>query len=205
MQARALVLSTLCFLPGRLHGQEVASPQPFDSLAFHRGQWAVQFGGGLNLFSLGALRFTGEKTAWLLDFDVAATIVNGERTDNLGGGTADSKDHFAAASVRVGKRFYGSRRGKVFPFHSLALEGGYQDRKVEFAPGIRQVINQWYAGLYWEVGAAYRIAPALSVGGTGSISGGYVRRKSEDPNSTFKGGGFYVNGPQVLFAVGIYF
>jgi len=201
MNARPLLLSALVLLPSTLLAQDAAT----DSLAFHRGQWAVQFGGGLNLFSLGALRFTGPRTAWLLDFDAAVTIVNGERTDNFGGGTADSKDHFVAASARVGKRFYGGGRGKVVPFHSLALEGGYSERDVEFAPGLRQVINQLYAVLYWEVGAAYRIAPALSVGGTGSISGGYVHRKTEDPNSTFKGGGFYVNGPQVLFVVGIYF
>jgi hypothetical protein len=200
MHARPLLLSALVLLPGTLLAQDA----PPDSLPFHRGQWAVQFGGGLNLFSLGALRFTGPRTAWLLDFDVAVTIVNGERTDAFGG-TADSKDHFTAASVRVGRRFFGGERGKVVPFHSLALEGGYQDRTVEFAPGLRQMINQSYAGLYWEIGAAYRITPAVSVGGTGSISGGYVHRKTEDPNSTFKGGGFYVNGPQVLFVVGLYF
>ncbi len=201
MQARALLLSALVALPGTVLAQDT----PDDSTSFHGGQWAVQFGGGLNLFNLGALRFTSPKRAWLLDVGVSAVIVNGKLTDNFGGGTTKAHDHFTAVNARLGKRFYGGGRGKVAPFHSLALEGGYQNREVAPVVGARQVINQWYAGLYWEVGASYRIAPSLSVGGTGSISGGYLHQKQEDAASTFKGHGFYLDGVQVQLVVGIYF
>ncbi len=60
-------------------------------------------------------------------------------------------------------------------------------------------------GAVLEVGASYRIAPSLSVGGTGSISGGYLHQKQEDSASTFKGHGFYLDGVQVQLVVGIYF
>lgn len=205
MQAHALLLSALVALPGNLLAQDTPQDTPPDSPPFRRGQWAVQFGGGLNLFSLGVLRFTGPTKAWLLDVGVSALIVNGKLTDNFGGGTTDAHDHFKAVNARVGRRFYGGGRGKVSPFHSLALEGGYQQREIEAAPGVRQQFTQWYAGGYWEVGAAYRIAPALSVGGTASISAGYVNRTEEDPASTFKGNGFYFDGVDVLLVVGIYF
>jgi len=197
MQARALVVSALLFVPSLLVAQE-------DSAAFHAGQWAVQFGGGLNLFSLGALKFTGPRRAWLLDVGVSAVIVNGKLTDTFGGGTTDANDHFTGLNVRVGRRFYGGGRGKITPFHSLALEGGYQNREIKQATG-RLVTSQSYGGVYWEVGAAYRIAPALSVGGTASISGGYLHRRQEDPTLVFKGHGFYFDGVQVQLVVGIYF
>ena len=200
MLARALALSVLALLPSALPAQDT----PSDS-SFHAGQWAVQFGGGLNLFSLGALRFTAPRRAWLLDLGVSAVIVNGKSTDPFGGGTADAHDHFTAVSARVGRRFYGGGRGKIAPFHAIALEGGYQNRESEPIPGTRLVAQQTYAGLYWEVGAAYRIASSLSVGGTGSVSAGYLHRKQENPTTIFKGNGFYLNGVQVQLVVGIYF
>jgi len=203
MNPRHLLLSALVLLPTTLVAQDTL-PLP-DSPPFHRGQWAVQFGGGVNLFSLGVLRFTGPKSAWLLDVDASAFIVNGKLTDNFGGGTTDAHDHFKSVNARVGRRFYGGGRGKVSPFHSLALEGGYAQREIEASPGVRTQITQWFAGGYWEVGAAYRLAPALSLGGTASISGGYVNRREEDPASTFTGKGFYFDGVQVLLVVGIYF
>jgi hypothetical protein len=90
-------------------------------------------------------------------------------------------------------------------FQSFAVEGGYYDRTLDFSVGARSRIQQWNAGLYWEAGAAYRVTSSLSLGGTASISSGYLYRKREDPGNTFKGGGFYFQGIQAVFAVGIYF
>jgi hypothetical protein len=196
MQARALVLSVLCFLPGTLLGQD-------DSASFHPGQWAMQFGGGSSLFNLGVLRFTSPKSAWLLDFDVTAVLVSGKFTDISG--TSDADDKSATGLLRLGRRSYHRPRGKVVAFHSVAAEFGYQYRKLDLGGGSRQVINQWSTGLYTDVGAAYRLTSSLSLGGNASVSGGYVKRKIEQPLGTLKGNGFYFQGLQVLFAVGIYF
>src|SRR5258705_13287062 len=48
---------------------------------FHGGQWAMQFGGGSSLFSLGVLKFTSPRSAWLLDLATSASILNAKSTD----------------------------------------------------------------------------------------------------------------------------
>jgi len=51
---------------------------------FHGGQWAMQFGGNANLFSLGVLKFTSDHSAWLLDLSNAANVISATSTDNFG-------------------------------------------------------------------------------------------------------------------------
>src|SRR2546427_13170242 len=51
---------------------------------FHGGQWAMQFGGNANLFSLGVLRFTSAHSAWLLDLSNTAQVISATGTDNFG-------------------------------------------------------------------------------------------------------------------------
>jgi hypothetical protein len=194
MLARALVLSALSFLPVTLCAQ--------DDSAFHAGQWALQFGGGANLFSLGALKFTSPRSATLVDVDLYAVIVNGHRTDFSG--TAESDDKVTQLNVRLGKRSYRAPHGKIVSFHSLAIEGGYYGRLLDFQFG-RARIRQWNAGLYWEVGAAYRVTPSLSLGGSASVSAGYLYQRQENTGTTTKGGGYYFQGIHPVFAVAIYF
>ena len=66
-------LLALAAIPGFLIAQV-----PPDSQPFHRGQWAMQFGGGSDLFSLGVLLFTSPRSAWLLDFSNSVTVLDGE-------------------------------------------------------------------------------------------------------------------------------
>jgi hypothetical protein len=176
-----------------------------DSSSFHRGQWAMQFGGGSSLFNLGILRFTSQRSAWLLDVDVTAVLVNGTFTDVSG--TTESDDKSAVGFLRLGRRSYHRPRGKVVAFHSFATEFGYQYLKRDIGAGGNLSIKQWSAGLYADVGAAYRLTPNLSLGGNASVSAGYLKRRSQQAftTATLKGDGFYFQGLQVLFAVGIYF
>jgi len=198
MHARALALSVLALFPGVLRAQDTTT----DSTAFHAGQWAAQFGGGANLFNLGVLKFTSPTSAKLLEIDFLAIIVDGHRTDFSG--TAESDDKVTQLNVRLGKRSYRTPRGKIVSFHSLALEAGYFGRLLDFQFG-RQRARQWNAGLYWEVGAAYRVTPSLSVGGTASVSAGYLYQRREDTGTVTRGSGFYFQGIHPVFAVGIYF
>ena len=196
MLVRAAVLSALWFVPVTLFAQD-------DSSAFHAGQWAMQFGGGANLFSLGALKFTSPRSAMLVDVDFYTVIVNGHRTD-FSGTTAESDDKVSQLNLRLGRRSYRAPRGKIVSFHSLAIEGGYYGRLLDYQFG-RQRVRQLNAGLYWEVGAAYRVTPSLSLGGTASVSAGYLYRRQEDTGTTTKGGGYYFQGIHPVFAVAIYF
>jgi len=201
MNTRSLLLSALLLLPGTLRAQEDTTA---DSLLFRRGQWAMQFGGGSSLFSLGLLKFTSPKSAWLLDVDVFAVLVNGTFSSGLSG-TSDAQDRDTNGFVRLGRRSFHKPRGKVVPFHSFAAEWGYQNSTVDLGGGNRQMINQWNAGLYFDVGGVYRISPSFSVGGNASLSGGYLERTIDTFSGRFKGNGPYVQGVRVLFAVGIYF
>jgi len=195
MLVRAAVLSALWFVPVTLFAQD-------DSSAFHAGQWAMQFGGGANLFSLGALKFTSPRSAMLVDVDFYTVIVNGHRTDFSG--TVESDDKTTQFNLRLGKRSYRTPRGRIVSFHSLAFEAGYFGRLLDFQFG-RERIRQWNAGLYWEVGAAYRVTPSLSLGGSASVSAGYLYQRQENTGTTTKGGGFYFQGIHPVFAVAIYF
>ena len=199
MQVRVLALSVLTLLPGALLAQDTTPP---DSQPFHRGQWAMQFGGGANLFNLGALHFTSPTSALLLDVEFLAIIVNGEHRDFSG--TTPSEDKLTQLNLRLGRRSYRTPRGRIVSFHSLAVEGGYYGRLLDYQFG-RQRVRQWNAGLYWEVGAAYRATPSLSLGGNASVSGGYMYQRREDTGSVTKGDGFYFQGVHAVFAVGIYF
>ena len=201
MNTRPLLLSALVLLPGTLLAQDT----PPDSTPFHRGQWAMQFGGGSSMFNLGLLRFTSPKSAWLLDFDVTSVLVNGTITDVSG--TNESDDKSASGLLRLGRRSYNRPRGKVVAFHSFAAEVGYQYDKRDVGGGSSQLFHQWSAGVYTDVGAVYRVTESLSLGGNASVSAGYLKRKIEQPfvAATLKGEGFYFQGLQVLFAVGIYF
>jgi len=201
MNRRSLLLSVLLLLPGTLRAQEVTAP---DSLLFRDGQWAMQFGGGSSLFSLGLLKFTSPKSAWLLDFDVSAVLVNGTFTSGVSG-TSDANERDTNGFVRLGKRSFHKPRGKVVPFHSFAAEWGYQNSTFDLGGGARQMVNQWNAGLYFDVGGVYRLSPSFSVGGNASVSGGYLDRIIDTPSGKFKGNGPYLQGVRVLFAVGIYF
>src|SRR6267378_405687 len=44
---------------------------------FHAGQWALQFGGNLDLATFGIIRFSGPRSALVLNFDVAGQVLKG--------------------------------------------------------------------------------------------------------------------------------
>ena len=49
------------------------------------------------------------------------------------------------------------------------------------------------------------MTPSFSVGGTASVSAGYLYQRREDTGTTTKGDGFYFQGIHPVFAVAIYF
>lgn len=171
---------------------------------FRGGQWAMQFGGGSSLFSLGVLKFTSPRSAWLLDLATSASILNAKSTDKFGGGTTSADRQLVNFSARLGKRFYQAPRDKVVSFQTLAVEGSLQDQMFDVTAGnVRQTI--WSAGLNGEVGGSYMLTPSLSLGGAVFLSAGYFSFKQDDPAATDTGHGYYFNGLNALFALGLYF
>mgnify|MGYP001165954391 CR=1 FL=1 len=197
--SRFTSLLLLSLVPLSLAGQESGS----DSSPFHGGQWAMQFGGGANLFSLGVLKFTSPRGAWLLDLSTNASFFDAKSTDQVGTTTSADRQ-FIGVSARLGRRFYQAPGHRVVSFQTIALEGGLNDQMIDFAGGnVRQTTTNY--GLNGELGGAYMLTGGVSVGGTASISAGRFTQKYHDPGNTLKGDGWYVDGIQVLFALAIYF
>jgi hypothetical protein len=171
---------------------------------FRAGQWGVQFAGGLSLPSIGVMRFTGPRTAWLLDLNFSGRVMNGTRPDG-GGGTADADERAVSFSADLGKRFYQDVRQQVRTHQSIGLTGGYLNQKTNAVTGPDIAFNQWFGGVFGELGGAYWVVPSLSVGATGSIAAGYLHEKRTDFFGTLERTGFSVSGVELLFVVGLYF
>ncbi len=169
---------------------------------FHGGQWAMQFGGNSNLFSLGVLKFTSAHSAWLLDLSNAANVITATGTDNVGT-TTSANQQYINLDARLGKRFYQTRQTKVVSFQTLALEAGLTDQALDLT-GTHYRQTNTYAGINGELGGAYMLASGLSVGGTASFSAGYLSFKGNDSFSKQTGHGYY-NSIRVLVALGLYF
>jgi len=197
MKTRATSLAVLLLLPAVASAQESASEQ------FRPGQWAMQFGGNANLFSLGVLRFTSTHSAWLLDLSNTASVLNATSTDKLSGTTSSADQQFINLDARLGKRFYQTRHARVVSFQTLAVESGLTDQMIDVSAGnVRQ--TTWNAGINGELGAAYMLTSGVSVGGTASVSAGYFSFKRDDPIASQTGHGYY-NGIRVMVALGLYF
>ncbi|MGH7521788.1 MAG: hypothetical protein ACREMI_10955 [Gemmatimonadales bacterium] len=173
-----------------------------DTTRFHGGQWAMQFGGNSNLFSLGILRFTSAHSAWLLDLSNAANVISATRTDNFGT-TTGADQQFINLDVRLGKRFYQTRHPKVVSFQTLALEGGLTDQAFDLT-GTHYRQTNTYVGINGELGGAYMLTSGVSIGGTASISAGYLSFKGNDSFGRDEGHGYY-NSVRVMVALGLYF
>ena len=193
-------LAVALLIPLSLAAQDSVSQ---GSSPFHGGQWAMQFGGGTNLFSLGVLKFTSPRGAWLLDLSTDASFLDAKETDQFGT-TTSADQQFIGVSARLGRRFYQAPGRRVVSFQTIGFEGGLNDQMVDFPGGSARQTTTYY-GLNGELGGAYMLTGGVSVGGTASISGGRFMRKRHDPISTLKGDGWYVNGIQVLFALALYF
>lgn len=196
LKSLALVLS---LLPSCLSAQESNSS---DTTRFHGGQWAMQFGGNANLFSLGILRFTSGHSAWLLDLSNAANVITATSTDNFGA-TTSADQQFINLDVRLGKRFYQARHPKVVSFQTLALEGGLTDQAFDLT-GTHYRQTNTYVGINGELGGAYMLTSGVSIGGTASLSAGYLSFKGNDSFGRAKGHGYY-NTVRVMVALGLYF
>jgi len=172
---------------------------------FRPGQWALQFGGSLNLVTLGIMRFSGPRSAWLLNLDVTGQFLNG--TVSNGGGSSDANDHSFFLQAGVGKRFYQSVHSKVRSFQSIGVVGGYMNQDVTFGVGLTSTSKQWFGGLQGQLGGAYWLTPNISLGGTASASASYTHRETVQPAgaSALKQHGIAISGVNVALVLGLYF
>jgi len=196
MKTRATSLAVLVLLPAVASAQESASEQ------FRPGQWAMQFGGNANLFSLGVLRFTSAHSAWLLDLSNTAQVISATSTDNFGT-TTSADQQYLNVDVRLGKRFYQTGHPQVVSFQTLSLDAGLTDQAIDLTGSHYRQTNK-NVGISGELGGAYMLTSGVSIGGTAIASVGYLSFKGNDSFRTQKGHGYY-NTIRVMVALGLYF
>jgi hypothetical protein len=129
----------------------------------------MQFGGSSGFGSLGLLRFSSPRRAWLFDLQ------------GSGGHTHTSANTFtsqATPTARLGRRFYQLRATHIASFQTLGISGVFQH---QCSNGI--CTNGWTAGVFGGLGGAYLLTPHLSIGGEMGIqvAYGYTRSKSYSP------------------------
>jgi hypothetical protein len=151
---------------------------PTDTTPFHGRQWAAQFSGGVNLATLGALRFTTPTRAWLWDFTF--TGGHAHSTDRLSDtSVVQSFTSQANVALRLGRRFYQGRGRSVVSFQTLGVLGGFvhtcQGSQGTIPFLVNSCNNGWTAGGFGELGAAYLITPRFSIGGAATLSFDYER------------------------------
>jgi hypothetical protein len=152
-----------------------------DTTPFHARQWAAQFSGGVNLATLGALRFTAPTRAWLVDFSF--TGGHAHATDRLSDtSVVQSFTSQANGALRLGRRFYQGRGRSVVSFQTLGVLGGFVhncqgSQGSQGSPSFlgNSCNNGWTAGGFGELGAAYLITPRFSIGGAATVSFDYER------------------------------
>jgi hypothetical protein len=191
-----LLTTLLCF--SSLSAQESAAASPF-----HAGQWAMQFGGGANLFDLGVLHFTSPTAAWLLDLSTSSVFIDATSTSKISATTTRANQQQLNLAARLGRRSYHTGRPRVVSFRTVAVESGWSDQLIDVTAGTVR-LTQWNAGLNGELGGAYLLTEDVSVGGTADLSAGYLSYKRTDPGAAERGHGFY-HQYRVLVALGLYF
>lgn len=180
-------------------------PSSSDTTPFRRGQWAVQFGGGLSMVNLGVLRFTSPRSAWLLDLDVTLESLDGERTDLFNGTDESADETLTIFGARLGRRFYQAPYGRVVSYQALAIEGFYGKQSIAISDTSDIRFKQVSIGASGELGAAFLLTPNLSLGGTASIFAGYVEDELTDAFTSTKRSGFLLDGIEIVFVAAFYF
>lgn len=178
MPSPKLVSLVLLAAPVPLAAQE--SPIP-DSTAFRRGQWAAQFGGGVSLATLGVLRFTSSRSAWLFDVLLSGGHSHSKVTflSLSGDTTIDSFTSNAGITLRIGRRFYRGARsgGPVTPFVGIGVLGGFTHSASGDGSGAFES-NGWTTGTFGELGGTYRATDHFSLGAGAEVGITYGRSKA---------------------------
>jgi hypothetical protein len=174
---RPASLLTVALLPlASLPAQGVSTP-------FRQGQWATQFGGGLNLATLGVLRFTGPRAAWVLDLRAALST---------------------SFTVLLGRRFFQDRDAEIVTFQTIGVSSGYLRSRAQRSGGeVTQRI--WAVGLLGELGAAYFLTRKFSLGAFATATASYSSVSSKTPTTEYRAKEYAVQLQGLRFVMTVYF
>lgn len=188
----------------------VAAQEPSaESAPFRRGQWAAQFGGGVSLVTLGVLRFSSPRSAWVLDARVSGGHGHSELTfaDSTGDTTITSFTSNAGVTFRVGRRFLRTARRAVVTFFGFGVLGGFaHDAGGSGRSGGES--NGWNAGAFGELGGTYLVDDNFGVGVTADAAVTYNRSTSKTkdfPSLRRTTWSYSASAPNIRFVATLYF
>lgn len=147
---------------------------------FRKGQWAAQFGASPSFVSLGFLRFTSEKRAWLLDARFNLTESDGESrvTIDTVTQTSETRSSIGSFSTRIGRRFYPTLGDRTAGSFTIGASGGY-GRSTRIRSTDRFRVSTWSVGIFGDVGADYLLTHKLSIGGSFGLRADYFSRDTD--------------------------
>ena len=184
------------------------APAAADSLPFARGQWGVQVTGGASLVSVGALRFTSPRAAWLLD--VAAGVTRSETRVEPGPDSPLPPDAGASqvtssggANVRVGRRYYRPLGRSVATFATAGVSASYAGAR-STQPGSLRTTTLG-GGLFGDLGATYFVTPHLGLGASVTLDASYARSRGSGGGATARASSVGVQLQRPLALVTLFF
>jgi hypothetical protein len=121
---------TLIFPASAASAQMIAPP---DTLPFHHGQWAAQFGAGTSFASLGFLRFTAPTRAWLFDFRFSG----GHTHSTLHFGDTLTIDDFTSSAIASARQAGDSTRAVGTPWRAFKAWA----RRVGIPTAVREALK----------------------------------------------------------------
>jgi hypothetical protein len=180
-----------------------------DTTPFRRGQWAAQFGGGFSLVTLGVLRFSSPRSAWVLDARVSGGHGHSESTfaDSTGDTTFTSFNSNAGVTFRAGRRFLRTARQAVVTFFGFGVLGGFSHDASGSGRSVGES-NGWSAGAFGELGGMYLVDDNFGVGVTADAAVMYNRSISKFTNfppSRRTTWSYSASAPNIRFVVTLYF
>jgi hypothetical protein len=128
--------------------------------------------------SLGVLRFTAPRRAWVLDLRVSGGHTDIESSRTSPDTTVKGFHSNAGVTLRLGRRFYSALRDRVLALYGLGLSGGFVHSASGQDGGTSGETNGWTAGMVFELGGTYFVTRRLSLGAIASASVTYSRSKS---------------------------
>lgn len=185
--------------------KDTAKSAAKDTLPFHKGQWAAEFGAGTTFASAGALYFRSPSSAWLLDasFLLAYGKTSVHSADSLyfpySSSTTDG-----SISLRGGIRSYhplGPATQFFTSFGGLVRYGGGTVRG-----GFEG--NSWSlgAGIFGEIGGNYMINPHIGLGATAGVNLTYNHMEQTISGGTSQtNDSVLLSGLLLALRLGVYF
>jgi hypothetical protein len=207
----ALNVAALLVLAHALNAQSPspAAPtsQPADSLPFRKGQWGAQFTGGPELTSLGALRFTSPRAAWLLQLD-ANLAHEKQRIESGPDGPFPAAEErrytTGAAGLRVGRRSYRALGRRVAGFSTAGLTARYMRSEQNGGP-VAVYGTSIGGGLFGDLGATYLVSEHFGIGASTGLEARYDWHEASGGITKMRGSNISIRLTPPVALLSVYF